>query len=282
MRLSQSTDDERRFASWLLDVGHGTNMDHNGTVPFDIEMRVPDCDTLIDFIYPNIAKLIPPPSYFLDRIILAARNSDVDNLNTAILQRFPGEQQTFYSADAIETEPNVYTDSHNIPVEYLRSITASGLPPGELHVKPGCPLILLRNLAPARGLCNGTRLILRRATGRVLEVEIIGNQHNGEITFIPRIGLIPSTETGLSFQLRRRQFPVRLAFALTINKAQGQTVRFVGVDLREPIFSHGQLYVALSRATSQKRVKVLLPVTSSTNRLYNVVYPQIFHMVGDS
>ena len=202
-------------------------------------MHVPDCDTLINFIYPNIDKIIPPPSYFLNHITLAARNSDIDDLNTAILHRFPGQQQTFYIADAIKTQPNVYTDSHHVPVEYLRSITASGLPPGELHVKPGCPLILLWNLAPAWGLCNGTHLILRRATGCVLEVKIIGNQHNGEITFIPHIGLIPSTKTGLSFQLHRRQFPIRLAFTLTINKAQGQSVHFIGIDLQEPVFSHG-------------------------------------------
>ena len=149
MRLSQSTEDEQRFATWLLDVGHGTNLDDNGTIPFDNNMRVHDCEALINFVYPNIDKLIPPPSYFLDRIILAARNTNVDDLNTAILHRFPGQELMFYSADAIETDPNVSTDSHNIPVEYLRAITASGLPPGELHLKPGCPLILLRNLAPA-------------------------------------------------------------------------------------------------------------------------------------
>ena len=257
-------------------------MDDRGTVPFNVNMRVPNCDTLINFVYPNIEKTVPPPSYFLNRIILAPRNSDIDDLNTAILHRFPGQQQTFYSADAIETEPNNSTDSDHVPVEYLRSITASGLPPSELHLKPGCSLILLQNLAPTRGLCNGTRLILRRATGHVLEVEIIGNQHNGEITFISRIGLTPSNETGLSFQLHRRQFPIHLAFALTINKAQGQTVRFVGVDLREPVFSHGQLYVALSRATSQKCIKLLLPPTFPTNCLYNVVYPQIFHIIGNS
>ena len=50
----------------------------------------------------------------------------------------------------------------------------------------------------------------------------------------------------LSFQLKRRQFPVHLAFSITINKAQGQSVRRVGIDLRVPVFSHGQLYVALS------------------------------------
>ena len=249
-RLLQSSEDEQQFANWLLAVSHSTNSDRDGFVPFDVNMRVPDANALINHIYPNIEHVIPPPAHFLDRIILAARNADVEELNTAILHRFPGQQSTFYSADSVETEGDVYTDSHHIPVEYLRSLNPSGLPPGELHLKPGCPLILLKNLAPAQGLCNSTQLILHSASTRVLKVEILGGQHNRQITFIPRIALIPSTQPGITFRLRRCQFPVHLAFALTINKAQGQTVHFVGVDLRNPVFSHGQLYVTLSRVTS--------------------------------
>jgi len=149
MRLSHSTMKEHLFANWLLDIGHDRNIDNNGTIPFDGEMRVHDYNTLIHYIYPNIDKLLPPPSYFLDRILLTPRNCDVDDLNKAILNRFPRKESIFYSADALETEPGVYSDSHNVPVKYLRSIEASGLPPGELHVKEGCPLILLWNLAPA-------------------------------------------------------------------------------------------------------------------------------------
>jgi hypothetical protein len=278
MRLTQS-EEERRFADWLLDVGHGQGIDSDGTIAFDAHMRVPDSDTLINHIYPNIDKVLPPPQYFLDRIILAPRNTDVDDLNAAILNRLPGPETVLYSADSIEPEPGTNSPLESIPVEFLRSINAPGFPPGELHLKAGCPLILLRNLAPAQGLCNGTRLILRQATHRVLEVKILGGRHDGEIAFIPRITLIPSTLTGLTFSLRRRQFPVRLAFAMSINKAQGQSVRHVGLDLREPVFSHGQLYVALSRVTSCNRIKILLPSMSTEARLTNVVYPEIFHML---
>ncbi|KAI5830322.1 DNA repair and recombination protein PIF1 [Schizophyllum commune Tattone D] len=83
-----------------------------------------------------------------------------------------------------------------------------------------------------------------------------------------------------AFKLRRRQFPVRLAFAVSINKSQGQSVRYVGIDLRTPVFSHGQLYVALSRATSQERVKVLLPYNSVEDRSLNIVYSEIFQNAG--
>ena len=75
---------------------------------------------------------------------------------------------------------------------------------------------------------------------------------------IPRIPFIPVENNKYPFPFKRTQFPVRLSFAMTINKAQGQTLDFVGIYLPEPVFSHGQLYVALSRATSSKNIKILI------------------------
>src|SRR3984885_14408421 len=67
------------------------------------------------------------------------------------------------------------------------------------------------------------------------------------------------------FTLQRCQFPPHLAFAMTINKSQGQSLKLVGIDLRSPVFSHGQLYVALSRCPSVQRIKVLFNVESEDN-----------------
>ena len=55
----------------------------------------------------------------------------------------PGADTIFYSADSIESEPGADSEQESIPVEFLQSLEASGLPSGELHLKPGCPLILL-------------------------------------------------------------------------------------------------------------------------------------------
>ncbi|VDB85048.1 unnamed protein product [Peniophora sp. CBMAI 1063] len=170
---------------------------------------------------------------------------------------------------------------NEMPPEFLRSMFSPGFPLGELQVKTGCPLILLRNIRASQGLCNGTRLILRRASTRVLEVQAIGADRDGDVALLPCIVMRPSeTDEDVAFVLKRRQFPVRLAFAMTINKVQGQSVKYVGVDLRASVFSHGQLCVALSRATTPSAVRVLLGDTEQqTARTPNVVYKQVFHAV---
>ncbi|WVZ61529.1 hypothetical protein U9M48_011390, partial [Paspalum notatum var. saurae] len=138
---------------------------------------------------------------------------------------------------------------HNYyPPEFLNSLTPNGLLPHVLRLRINCPIILLRNIDPANGLCNGTRLIVR---------EIVLGQHARKRVFLPRIPLCPSDDEMFPFRFKRKQFPIRLSFAMTINKAQGQTIPHAGVYLSEPVFFHGQLYVALSRATARSNIKLL-------------------------
>jgi hypothetical protein len=268
----------QEFSDWLLDVGRGRGVADDGTFNLRENMRCDNLSTLIDFIYPGLGSPNPPPpEYFLNRMILSARNHDVEIVNTSVLARMVGDEKIFVSADSIIKEAGADGElEDNFPVEFLRSISASGLPPGELKLKPGCPLILLRNLAPARGLCNGTRMVVVHMTERVLEVRLIGGDHDGQLEFIPRITLTPSGSlTDFAFVMQRRQFPVRLAFVITINKAQGQSCKYVGLDLRVPVFSHGQLYVALSRVTSGERIKVILPDDAVGSTTTNIVYPEV-------
>ena len=115
----------------------------------------------------------------------------------------------------------------------------------------------MRNIDPANGLCNDTRLVVRGFQRNAINAEIVLGQHAGRRVFLPRIPLCPSDDDIFPFKFKRKQFPIRLSFAMTINKAQGQTIPIVGVYLADPIFSHGQLYVALSRATAKRNIKIL-------------------------
>lgn len=91
----------------------------------------------------------------------------------------------------------------------------------------------------------------------------------GQKVFIPRISLIPSESV---VEFKRRQFPIKVALSMTINKSQGQTLEYVGLFLEKPVFSHGQLYVAFSRVSSKSNIKILLLPNSSQTK--NIVYSE--------
>ena len=231
-------------------------------------------DELIRQIYGDIDHLpiTPPPiDYFLDHAILTPHNVDVQQTNKKILDKMRGHEIIYDSADSLEDEGE--GTRSDVPDDFLRTIEPPSLPLSQLRMKIGCPLMLMRNLDPGKGLCNGTRLILLHAYSRVLEVMVISGDHRGEKAFIPRISLKPSSRQ-YPFNLKRRQFPVRLSFAMTINKSEGQSLKYVGIHLLTPVFCHGQLYVALSRTTSPENVHILLP-DSAHPKTANVVYSEI-------
>ena len=114
--------------------------------------------------------------------------------------------------------------------------------------------MLLKNMAG--GLANGTRLIVTRIMAHLIEAKVTTGPSKDQIVLIPRLNHTQSNPEKMPFTLQRRQFPVRPAFAMTINKSQGQTFKHIGIFLRESVFSHGQLYVALSRVGTRSGVHI--------------------------
>ncbi|XP_071708929.1 uncharacterized protein [Rutidosis leptorrhynchoides] len=186
---------------------------------------------------------------------------------------------TFKSSDEIcKGSTDSIEQQQSYPVEYLNKLDFPGVPPHKLKLKIGQPIMLLRNLHPSGGLCNGMRLIITAFQKFVLRARIITGSYIGSTVIIHRI-VLTSAQAKWPFVMQRIQFPVRPCYAMTINKSQGQSLNLVGLYLPKPVFSHGQLYVAFSRVTTPNGLKIVM-IDDSDERLKghtkNVVYKETF------
>ena len=158
-RLSSGTVEDRLYADWLLKVGNGSANSADNDIQLDPTMKCGDSiDSLLSAIYPGPNTLDPRADndeWFSNCTILCPRNNSVDELNLKCLNVLKGDIHTFYSADkAVPDESEV--GDFQYPVEYLNSINGSGLPLSTLKVKIGAPIMILCNLDPAAGVCNGS------------------------------------------------------------------------------------------------------------------------------
>ena len=261
--------EEREFSKWLLQMGNG-NLQSSSVTDDDMIDIPAEClvDDLVDELFPDFS---------VDRqmsVILTPKNETSLKLNDKILERLPGIKREFFSCDKALCDDE--EEAQNYPLEFLNSITPTGMPPHKLILKKGCTVMLLRNLSSKRGLCNGVRLEVLNIHNAVLHCKILTGSHIGEEVLIPKLKLAPS-DANLPFVLQRIQFPIQLSYSMTINKSQGQTFDHVGILLEEPVFSHGQLYVAFSRARTLNGVKVKVgnDGDKSGHVTKNVVYRDI-------
>ena len=263
------------FGKWLIDLGEGKLPTVDGeyvTCPSNMLLPQQNMSKLIEAIYSEVRnRQEDDGKYLSERAILSPRNDEVREINSQILGLVWGESHDFLSADKLEDPEG----AEAVSSEYMNAMEVGGFPSHKLTLKVGVPIMLLRNLDAANGLCNGTRLIVLRHSSRVIETKVLTGDHAGHIAFIPRITLIAKPEqSGLPYMLYRKQFPLPEAYAMTINKSQGQTLKYVGINLTKEVFSHGQLYVAFSHAISSENVAVLLGdgPHAQAKLMRNVVY----------
>lgn len=255
------------FAKQLLQIGEGKIKPENDSneiiFPKNFCKLVTSKINLIASVYPQIEQNFVNVNWLAERALVAPRNEEVNHLNSEILSKLPGEIRMYSSFDSTVDE----FEAVNYPVEFLHTLNPSGLAPHKLKLKIGSIVMLLRNLNPPK-LCNGTRLIVTHLRENLIVATIVTGIYKNETVFIPRI---PMITTDLTFDFKRIQFPIKLAFAITINKSQGQSLECVGVYLEKPCFSHGQLYVACSRVGSANNLYIYTPTTKTKNIVFPIV-----------
>ena len=264
-------ENSQEFGTWLQKLSHNPQWRNRIILPPFLR-QTSQMDDFYNMVFPleELQHAGNNPGFFRYCVILTFRNDVVAEFNESLLMKLLGEVHTYDFVDSVDINED---ETDHIPQEFLRSQTPSGLPPSRLNMKVGAPIILLRNLYPALGECNGTRMIITRLGRRCIEARILGGEFHGQLRLIPRIKLT-TTENDMPYILSRRQYPIRLCFAMTVNKSQGQSLKTVGVDLQTSAFTNGQLYVALSRVTSAQGVTVLLS-ENGDGKTNNVVYPEV-------
>ena len=271
--------DLEEFDKWTLGIGNGEDVNEAVPIPADMLREIvantktetkneeKSMRKFCQEVFPNIKENIKTQGWLEGRTILAPTNKEVDTLNEVMQDCLSEVGVRLLSADTLENPE----DAFRFNSEYLNTLKPNGFPHHALKLKSGMPIMLLRNINPRQGLCNGTRLIYEKCLdNKLLQCRIV---ESGRLVLIPRITFIPKPAE-YPFEWQRRQFPVRPAFAITINKSQGQTLKFAGVWLRGQVFTHGQLYVACSRVSSPACLKFAL-MSDQQGAASNIVFHEV-------
>ncbi|XP_074291818.1 uncharacterized protein LOC141618623 [Silene latifolia] len=258
-------DEIKQFSEWILEVGDGlAGGPNDGVANIELAEDIliqPALDpiaTIIDSTYPSLKDHLGDPWYFTERVVLAPTHDVVEVVNDYVLDEIQKDEKVYLSSDEISKEETNCGVRELYSTEFLNSIRCSGLPNHSLKLKVRAIVMLLRNIDQENGLCNGTRMEVNHLGNRVISAIVASRSHVGSKVYIPRITLTPSDTTMFPVKLERRQFPLAVCFAMTINKSQGQSLSRVGLYLPRPVFTHGQFQNPIKDEFEEFQVHTIL------------------------
>jgi len=287
---------QEAYGKMILAIGRGTwrasNYIGEDKITGIQEIYLPNVRCITDekealqFIYPDNFNT----ANFTKRVILAGTNKEVDHWNQIIQAMNPQAQatvKTLLSADVLcETDDPKGILKAMLTTEVLNTFNNNSVPPHELSLAVGDICIILRNLSKKDAVANNTRVKILKISTFCIMVQTLGD--HPRTVALPRIRFKFRLPFGQSYQLRRTQFPLRLAYCMSVNKSQGQENEAVLLDLRNQLFSHGHLYVALSRVREASKIAIFTKeeytLLGPDNKLIaiatNLVYPELLEPVG--
>ena len=272
---------DARYSNFVDQIGDGRLAESYSTatsinlVKLEVMAVTTDEDEAINFVFPNIDDV----HECSQRAIITGTNRVVDALNSKILARLQGDEIPLFSVTRLCSDETRLTNL--LSTEFLNSLKSPGVPEHELKLKLNCLCMVTRNISVQDRLMNNTKVIVREIGRHLITVETL----TGHRRFVlPRI-VFRFTLPRSGLTIERRQFPLRLCYAITVNKSQGQTLDKVCVDLREHPFAHGQLYVAASRVRNSNNILILTQdnlkedgCALTKNIVYRELLPSMDHL----
>ena len=226
----------------------------------------------ITFLYPNAFK----DTNVQERAILCSKNTRCDYWNT-IVQKLNEESMKFlFSANIfadVDNDKGFLNDLLNLDtLEYYKK---PGIPYHELQLKVGDICFLMRSLSKKELLVHNIRVKILKISRFRIQVLVLVDTPN-VVRVIPRIRFIVKHFSG--YNIIRTQFPLLLSYAMTKNKAQGQTIPWCIIDVSDESFAHGQEYVAFSRPNVFNHSAIFCnesDVVDNEPTFINVVYDEL-------
>jgi hypothetical protein len=196
--MSNNTEEKKQlhdFAEWIFNIGDGKTTSNDGDelvkIPEDLLLEKGDDSgqTIIDNTYLDFLNNYKERSFLQERVVLCARNEFVQEISDYIMNKLSGEEITYKSCDSV-CKTSIASIDGLYPTEFLNTLKFLGIPNHELNLKVGLPVMLLRNINQAAGLCNGTSVTITQLGSKYIEAHIITRTIS--IVGIPRIIMIPN------------------------------------------------------------------------------------------
>jgi hypothetical protein len=243
-----------QFSSFLEDVGNGVI----DTIEVPPDRIVGDFSSMIDAVYGS--------TFDCSNQLLALTLETCAEVNRLCIDRLPGSMHECLAADSYDD----CSDPDSFPADYVESLHMNGAPPFKLQLKIGAKFMCIRNISVQRGLVNGTMLQVLTIGHRYIQVKVISGRSAGSCELLMKhVFTISPDASGLPFTITRRQYPIIPAYCLSVHKAQGQTIKTCGLIFESDPFTHGQLYVALSRVSSW--ISLWIMVHEGETSIHNIV-----------
>ena len=283
--VSQDEEQQLQYADMLIDVSMNRNsgqcyviqdVDDNISIlglPFMKYYTEVDYNEAVEWLYPG-------RQLDFSATVLCCNNKSVDMWNSVAQKMNPTQEHILRSKDSFSEvdDPKGHLRKM-LSATILNGFRKCGIPDHELILKVD-DICLVTRAIHGLGLANNSRVSIVALHRHCVEVLTVGDCA-GRTIRIPRISFKFRLPYGKSYQLTRMQFPLRLAYAITYNKSQSQTLVKVLLDITSPPFSHGQLYVALSRVRDCRNINIYLTNEQITPSPYdsNVMIPTVNNIV---